>query len=281
MTPLRRKMIDDLQIRNYAPKTQASYIRAVERFAAHFGQSPEKLGLDHVREFLAFERAQLHATHGTLARYVSALRFLYKITLRRPWDIEHIPYPRHEKHLPVVLDRGEILELLAQVRNDKHRAVLTTCYAAGLRISEAVRLKVKDIDSTRMVIHVRVGKLLKDRVVPLSPALLDLLRRYWRDERPTSDWLFPGRYGDHLSIRVAQHAWLGVQRRCGCERRATVHGLRHAYASHLLDAGTNLRTIQLLLGHASINTTAIYTRVSMGQLLGTTSPFDGPQPPTA
>ncbi len=275
MTQLRRKMIEEFQIRCYAAGTQKNYLHCVSRFAQHFGRSPDLLGPDDVRAFLLHLVNEARVSYGMLRHYVSALRFLYKVTLQRPWDLEKIPCPRPEKHLPEIPTREEILHLLGCVRNLKHRAILMTCYAAGLRVSEAVRLKPKDIDSARMVLYVRQGKRRKDRMVPLSKTLLELLRTYFRAVRPR-DWLFPGRCGQHLSVRVAQHACKRAQRVSGLKRPMTVHTLRHGFATHLLEAGTNLRTLQLLLGHASLRTTAVYTHVSTRELSSVTSPLDLP-----
>lgn len=277
MTPLRRKMIEEFQIRHYAAGTQKSYLHCVSRFAQHFGRSPDQLGPEEVRAFLLHLVNEAKVSQGVLVNYVSALRFLYKITLQRPWDLQTIPYPRPEKHLPEIPTREEILHLLGYVRNLKHRAILMTCYAAGLRVSEAVRLKPTDIDSSRMVLYVRQGKRRKDRVVPLSKTLLERLRVYYRAVRP-QNWLFPGRYGQHLSTRVAQHALKRARRVSGMKRPMTVHTLRHGFATHLLEAGTNLRTLQLLLGHASLRTTSVYTHVSTRELASVTSPLDPPEP---
>ena len=277
MTPLRRRMIEEFQIRHFAPGTQKTYLHCVSRFAQHFGRSPDQLGLEDVRAFLLHLVNEAKVSYGVLCNHVSALRFLYKITLQRPWDLQMIPYPRPQKQLPEIPTRDEILSLLGCVRNLKHRAVLMTCYAAGLRVSEAVRLKPSDIDSPRMVIYVRQGKRRKDRVVPLSKTLLELLRSYYRAVRPR-DWLFPGRYGQHLSVRVAQHALGRARRVSGLKRPMTVHTLRHGFATHLLEAGTNLRTLQLLLGHASLRSTSVYTHVSTRDLAAVTSPLDSPDP---
>ena len=277
MTPLRRRMIEDFQIRHFAPGTQKNYLHCISQFAQHFGRSPDQLGPDEVRAFLLHLVKEAKVSYGMLCHYVSALRFLYKITLQRPWSLQTIPYPRPEKHLPEIPTREEILQLLGCVRNLKHRAILMTCYAAGLRVSEAVRLKPNDIDSARMVIYVRQGKRRKDRVVPLSKTLLELLRVYYRAVHPR-DWLFPGRYGQHLSVRVAQHAVKRARRVSGLKRPMTVHTLRHGFATHLLEAGTNLRTLQLLLGHSSLRTTSVYTHVSTRELSSVISPLDTPDP---
>jgi len=264
-------MVEDMKIRHFAPGTQYGYIRAVEKFAQHFGRSPERLGRDEVREFLVYLVSEMGVPYGTLSQYVCALRFLYRITLRKPWTAEDIPFPRRPKHLPSILTREEVLRFLSSISNIKHRAALTTCYAAGLRVSEAVRLKVEDVDSARMLIHVHEGKRSKDRMVPLSTKLLELYREYYRAVRPT-DWLFPGRYGKHLSTRVVSTVCLRVSRATGI--KTTVHGLRHAFATHLLENGTDLRTIQVVLGHASIRSTTIYAHVSTQLVAAVKSPFD-------
>jgi site-specific recombinase XerD len=279
MTPLRRKMIEELQIRHFALCTQKSYLSLVTRFARHYGRSPEQLGLKEVRAYLFYLVNEAKVSYDVLCGHVSALRFLYKVTLNRPWDLDRIPYPHREKHLPVAPTRDEILRFLGCIRNLKHRAALMTCYAAGLRVSEAVRLKISDIDSTQMILHVRQGKGRKDRIVPLSKTLLEFLRVYWKALRPR-DWLFPGRYGQPLHIRALQHACLRARRKSGLKQKVTVHSLRHSFATHLLDHGTNLRTIQLLLGHSSLRSTAIYTHVSTKELLSVSSPLDSTDSPS-
>jgi integrase/recombinase XerD len=279
MTPLRRKMIEELQIRHFAPSTQKNYLSLVAQFARHYGRSPEQLGLKEVRAYLCYLVNDAKVSYNVLCGHVSALRFLYKVTLNRPWDLYRIPYPHREKHLPVAPTREEILRFLGCIRNLKHRAGLMTCYAAGLRVSEAVRLKISDIDSTQMILHVRQGKGRKDRIVPLSKTLLEFLRVYWKALRPR-DWLFPGRYGQPLHIRALQHACLRARRKSGLKQKVTVHSLRHSFATHLLDHGTNLRTIQLLLGHSSLRSTAIYTHVSTKELLSVSSPLDSTDSPS-
>ena len=278
MTPLRRRMVEDMKLRRFAGSTQYNYIKCVERFAEHFGRSPETMGLEDVRTFLVYLVSEANVSYGVLCHYVTALRFLYRITLKRPWGPEAIPFPRRETRLPSVLSREEVIRFLENVPNLKHRAVLTTCYAAGLRTSESVHLKISDIDSKRMMIHVRQGKRNKDRMVPLSKTLLELLRTYCRAVRP-KDWLFPGRYGKHLSTRAVQHASLRARRAAGIKTKFTTHGLRHSFATHLLDNGTNLRTIQLILGHASIRSTAVYTHVSTREIAAVQSPLDATDPP--
>jgi site-specific recombinase XerD len=273
MTPLRKRMIEDLQVRKYARSTQCNYIRCVSQYADFFHRSPERLGQEDVRTFLVYLATEGKASFGVVRYHVSALRFLYHVTLGQVWAVDGIPYPKREKTLPTIPSREEVIRFLKGVPNLKHRAALMTCYAGGLRLSEVVALKIADVDSRRMVIHVHRGKGAKDRIVPLSTTLLEMLRVYYKAVRP-QDWLFPGRYGHHLSSRVIDHACLRVRRKLGIKTKLTVHTLRHAFATHLLDAGTNLRTIQMILGHSSIQSTAVYTHVSTKTLEGVTSPLD-------
>lgn len=275
MTPLRRRMIEDLRIRNFSPNTIAGYIGYVARFARHFGRSPTELGPEHVRGYLVHLRDHLRAGVGTMTQAVSALRFLYRVTLKRDWAIPAIPYPKKERKLPAVLTREEVLEFLGSFGNLKHRAILTTAYASGLRVSEATHLKVTDIDSARMVIHVRQGKGRKDRLVPLSTTLLALLREYWQRARPRS-WLFPGGKGNDAPItgRSVARTCAKARAALGWTKHVRPHTLRHSFATHLLDAGTNVRIIQVLLGHRSLSSTATYTHLSTASLQGTKSPLD-------
>ena len=275
MTPLRRRMLEDLRIRNFSPHTQKAYIRYVARFARHFGCPPDQLGPEHIRTFQV-HLADAGASFSTLTQVASALRFLYRVTLEKDWVVERIPYPKPESHLPVVLSREDVIKFLSSPRNIKHRAILTTCYAAGLRVSEVTHLRVSDIDSKRMVIRIHQGKGKKDRMVPLSPMLLELLREYWRVARPR-DWLFPGKkQSQPITRRSVQRVCERARKAAGLDDRVTAHTLRHSFATHLLEAGTNVRTIQLLLGHASLTTTATYTQVATGDVLSTTSPLDLP-----
>jgi integrase/recombinase XerD len=282
MTPLRRRMIEDLRIRNFSPNTIAGYIGYVARFARHFNRSPADLGPEHVRGFLVHLRDQQHAGMGTMAQSVSALRFLYRVTLKRDWAIPEIPYPKKERRLPVVLTRGEVLEFLGSLGNPKHRAILTTAYASGLRVSEVTHLQVTDIDSARMVIHVRQGKGHKDRLVPLSSILLELLRAYWKIARPRT-WLFPGGKGGDAPItpRSVGRVCAKARAALGWTKHVRPHTLRHSFATHLLEAGTDIRTIQVLLGHRALSSTATYTHLSTASLQGTKSPLDLLPPTTA
>jgi integrase/recombinase XerD len=275
MSPLRRRMIEDMQIRNLTPHTQRAYVEHIVRFARHFRKSPEHLGPAEIRTYqlyLAHDR-RLAASSITVA--VSAMRFFYTVTLKRPWVVEDdIPTGRQAKKLPVVMSKDEVAHFLGAVDNLKHRVILTVCYATGLRISEAVRLTPAAIDSRRMVIRVEQGKGRKDRYVMLPPKLLDMLRDYWQRTRP-GVWLFPGDPpGKPISPLTIDHICRQVRQRCGIGKPVTPHSLRHAFAVHLLEAGTDLRTIQLLLGHRSLSTTAQYLRIATSKVCATASPLE-------
>ena len=258
MTPLRQRMIEDMQVRNLAPHTQATYILHVSLFARHFRKSPELLGPEEIRDYQLFLTNQRKLAPSSIVVTTAALRFLYNVTLRKGWDLEaSIPAPKQPKTLPIVLSRAEVIHFLGCVDDIKHRAILTTCYAAGLRISEAVRLKTSSLDKRRMVIRVAQGKGRKDRYVMLSPKLLDTLRDYWWIVRP-KEWLFPGYFGRPITRHAVAHACRTARLRAGIAKPISPHSLRHAFAVHLLEAGTDLRTIQLLLGHRNLSTTARY-----------------------
>jgi integrase/recombinase XerD len=273
MTPLRQRMLEDLQVRNFSPTTQRSYIYAVAQFARHFGKSPELLGPEDIR---AYQRHLLskQVAWSTFNVSVCALRFLYRVTLGKDWVVQHIPYPRQPRKLPTILSLAEVQQFLEAIPNLKHRAALMTAYAAGLRVSEVVALKLTDIDSQRMVIRVEQGKGCKDRYVMLSPRLLTLLRAYWKVVRPKA-WLFPGCPPDHhLSVRTLQAACHHAWQNSGLAKPVTTHSLRHCFATHLLEKGTDLRNIQLLLGHRGLSTTARYLNVATSSVCSTSSPFD-------
>lgn len=218
MTPLRRRMIEDMRLRNFSPHTQQAYVRYVARFARHYGRSPARLGPKEIREFQLHLLRNENAKPHTLVQFVSALKFLYRVTLRRPWVVERIAVPKREKRLPTVLSREETLRILESPSNLKHRAILATIYSAGLRISELIHLQVCDIDSERMVIHIRQAKGRKDRFVPLAANLLDLLRQYWLAVRPRT-WLFPGDDIDRpISRRSVQRIVTKACQRAGVNR---------------------------------------------------------------
>jgi integrase/recombinase XerD len=281
MTPLRQRMTEDMQVRNLAEHTQRAYLQQVSLFARHFGKSPEVLGPAEIRTYqLYLTQRRLSASSISVA--VAAIRFLYKVTLGREWSVDEIiPTCRRPQKLPVVLSPDEVARFLDAVDSRKHRAILILCYAAGLRISEAVRLTPAAIDSRRMVIRVEEGKGRKDRYVMLSPRLLEVLRAYWRGAHPKT-LLFPGDIpGQPISTFAVQHACKKAQRRAGIAKTVTPHCLRHAFAVHLLEAGTDLRTIQLLLGHRNLSTTARYLRLATNKVCATASPLDALQSPTS
>lgn len=274
MTELRLRMSQDLKIRNYSPATIQQYLTAVAAFARHFGRSPDLLGPEEVRTYQVHlvEERKLSAT--VLRQSVCALRFLYRHTLRAPFPIEYIPYPRMAKKLPVVLSREEVARLLAETVNVKHEALLATTYAVGLRVSEVAKLKIVDIDSDRGMIHIRCGKGLKDRYVPLSPVLLEKLRTYWKHYRP-QDWLFPGQDRSRpISPLTIAAVMRQACQRAGIRKNATTHSLRHSCATHWLENGVDVRVIQKLLGHAKLESTTIYTHVATTTLQGVQSPLD-------
>jgi len=274
MTPLRQRMLEDMGIRNLAENTQLSYLQQVSAFANHFHRSPEILGPEQVRAYQVYLVEDRKLAASSICIAVSALRFLYKVTLKQPWAPDDIPMPKKPFRLPVVLSPEEVLHFLSCVDSLKHRTLLTVLYAAGLRVSEAAHLKVPDIDSQRMVLRVEQGKGNKDRYVMLSPRLLQALRAYWAVGRP-APWLFPGdRPGRPISRNAVEQACQKAHRACGIAKPITPHSLRHAFATHLLESGTDLRRIQLLLGHRSLATTSRYLKIATSTVCATTSPLD-------
>ena len=276
MTPLRRRMTEDMLIRNLSPCTQQSYLDQVTRFANHFQQSPERLGPEQIRDYQLFLAAEKRLAPSSIGIAVSALRFLYGVTLGRDWDIREIlPAPKQPSTLPVVPSPEEAVRFLDAVTPSANRAVLTACYAAGLRVSEAVSLRPRDIDSARMVIRVEQGKGAKDRYTMLSQRLLEILRDYWRRTRPEGEWLFPGLLpGSHLNRHTVARACRKARERAGIDKHLTPHSLRHGFAIHLLENGVDVRTIQMLLGHRSLATTARYLPVARSRVCSATSPLD-------
>lgn len=262
MTQLRQRMTEDLTIRNYSPRTIKVYLDRLAQFAQHFGQSPDRLGPAHIREFQVFLVETKKASWTKFNQTVCALRFFYRVSLGKTWMIEHIPFPKQPKRLPVVLSQEEVQRLFEAVSNLKHRTILMTLYATGLRIAEALALQLGDIDSARMLLRVRQGKGGKDRYVPLSETLLNQLRRYWRYYRPGC-WLFPSTDPRRaLTASTVQRVCAKAAAKAGLNKRVTPHTLRHSFATHHLEAGTNLKTIQVLLGHRNLNTTSIYLHVA-------------------
>ena len=274
MTPLRQRMIEDMRVRNLSPNTQRLYVDRVAKFAKYFGKSPELLGPEDIRTYQVYLMNQKRASTSMLQQTVCALRFLYRSTLGKEWTLQYIPFPKQEKKLPVVLSQDEISRFFESVPNLKHRAFLMTAYATGLRVSEVASLRVADIDSQRMMIRIEQGKGWKDRYVMLSPNLLEVLRGYWKVVRP-KDWLFPGRPPIRPITRECIHqVCVKAAAAAGLTKRVSVRALRHAFATHLLESGTNIRVIQILLGHRSLRTTARYTHVSAATICSTCSPLD-------
>jgi site-specific recombinase XerD len=281
-------MLEDMQIRNLAPNTQKSYVQHVSLFARHFHRSPEGLGPREIRAYQVYLTNEKQLAPASIGVATAALRFLYTVTLKKRWDVEAVlPTPQQPKTLPVILSPEEVRHFLSCVPRRKGRTVLTACYAAGLRVSEAIALKPTDVDSQRMTLLVRQGKGLKDRYVMLSERLLELLRDWYRAARP-EQWLFPGAVpGSHISREGVWEACRAGVQRSGLTKPVTPHLLRHAFAVHLLEQGTDLRTIQLLMGHRSLATTARYLRMAVSRVCATRSPLDllphppPPEPPKA
>jgi integrase/recombinase XerD len=275
MTPLRQRMTEDMQVRNLALNTQTCYVQQVSLFARHFDKSPEELGPEDIRAYQVYLTNERKLAPGSVLIAVAALRFLYKVSLKKDWSFEDvIPAPKKPQKLPVVLSPEEVLRFLSCVGSTKHRAILTTCYAAGLRISETISLKPTDIDSQRMVIRVDQGKGQKDRYVMLSPRLLETLRSYFRAVRPNG-WLFEGDVrGQPINRSSVELACQKARQLSGIRKPITPHSLRHGFAVHLLESGTDVRTIQLLLGHRSLATTARYLRIATSKVCSTFSPLD-------
>jgi site-specific recombinase XerD len=267
-------MLDELQRRNYAQSTVTAYISALREFAGYFKRPPDQLGPEQIREFQLHLIRDRKLAVNTVKQRMAAVQFFFLKTLKRAYLQEEFPYPKTPSKLPAVLSQEEVTRLIDSAANLTHRAMLMTLYSTGLRRAELVRLKVTDIDSQRMVIHVRQGKGSKDRDVPLSPKLLDTLREYWRRTRPQT-YLFPGQSGDApLTTKAVWHACHNAVDRAGIQKKISPHSLRHSYATHLLESGADLRTIQLLLGHADIKHTIVYLHLSQRHLHAAANPLD-------
>jgi integrase/recombinase XerD len=274
MSSLRQRMQDDLRLRNYSAATERIYLYHVDKFVHHFHSSPAVLGPEDIREYLLYLINERECSWSWSRQAVAALRFLYGVTLRRPHVVPTIPYPRREVHLPVVLTPLEVERLLSAVRCLKHKVILMTIYSAGLRLSEALNLTVADIDSGRMLIHVRQGKGKRDRILPLSPVLLHTIRQYQRVS-DIGPWLFPGKSRLRpIRIGTVQGMIQRARTRAHLNKPATARTLRHSFATHLLESGTDIRVIQRLLGHATLASTEIYTHVSNLHLAAVRSPLD-------
>ncbi len=273
MTSLRQRMLHDLRIRGRSENTQKAYILQIKKFAEHFKQSPEKLGLDEIRAYQIYLIEQRRASRSQLVQFVAAARFLYTVTLNLDWKLTRIPYPKKAKRLPDVLSEEEVKRLIDVVGNPKHRAILTTLYAVGLRVSEACQLRVCDVSSSRMLMRVEQGKGAKDRYVPICQSLLHELRAYWKKCRP-AHYMFPGRGGRAISSRHIYRVCRDAGEAAGIRQRVHPHLLRHSFATHLLDRGANILQIQAILGHTSLKTTATYIHLSQKCLQSTCNPLD-------
>jgi site-specific recombinase XerD len=273
MTTLQR-MTEDMQLRNFSPRTIEVYVYHVGKFADFFSASPEQLGPEQVRQYQLHLVNQKKASWSAFNQAVCALRFLYRHTLPRPWHVEMIPFGKKPKKLPVVLANKEVQQLLACVKSIKSRTVLATLYAAGLRLEEGLHLTINDIDSARMTLTVARGKGNKQRLVPLSPRLLETLREYWKQLQPPT-WLFPGKTGERpMCSTIVQKACKQAAIQAGLKKAVTPHTLRHSYATGLMEAGVDLLTIGQLLGHRSFSSTLIYLHVRRPHLISTPSPLD-------
>jgi site-specific recombinase XerD len=273
MSPLRRRMIEDMTIRKFAPKTQHDYVQRVKNFTAFLGRSPDTASFEDVRRY------QLHLAESgvgvpTLNQTVATLRFFFRVTLKRHAIVEHTHFIREPRKLPVVLSPEEVARLLNAAPGLKYKAALSVAYGAGLRVAEVVSLKVCDIDSRRMIIRVEQGKGRKDRNVMLAASLLELLRAWWRAARPQG-WLFPGRDRvQPITTRQLNRACHAAAQMAEIDKRVSLHTLRHSFATHLLEQNVDVRVIQVLLGHAKLDTTALYTRVATKTIQQVMSPLE-------
>jgi len=274
MKELRERLVVDLQLSGIKPNTQKNYLREVDNLIKYFNRSPEELTEADLKEYLLHLMEDRHLSEGSFRFYVAALKFLYRTTLKREWLVEKIKHPRAKRKLPVVLDLSEVESIFAVTTNLKHKAILMITYSSGLRASETARLKITDIDSKRMMVRITQGKGGKDRYSILAQRTLEHLREYWRHYHPR-EWLFNGmKENDHIAISSVQQIFQQAKRRAGITKPASVHTLRHSFATHLIEAGTSLHHVQLLLGHRSPTTTTVYLHVSRLNLAQVTSPLD-------
>ena len=283
MTPLRQRMTEDMQLRNLSTETQRAYLHYIAGLARFYQTSPDQLSLEEIREYQLYLINERRYAPETVNAFVSAAKFLYNVTLDTPWPENALPRCRVPRTLPVVLSANEVDEFFQHVCTIRYRAALMTAYGAGLRVSEVVNLQLRDIDAKRMLLRVRQGKGKKDRYAMLSPRLLVMLRCWWRSRHPAGrphhaspeDWLFPGfRKGRHMNVESLQTACREAARAAGISKRVQVHTLRHSFATHMLENGTDIRFIQALLGHSRIDTTARYAAVSPNAMAAVRSPLD-------
>jgi integrase/recombinase XerD len=277
VTRLRKLMLEELQRRNFSSETIRGYLGTVERFAKYFGKTPDRLGPDHIREWQAHLLHERKLAVGTVVNHVAALRFFFRRVLKRRLPMDSIPYPKYTHHrTPRVLSPDEVARLIEAAGTLQARVILMALYSTGLRRSELVRLRVEDVDSERMVLHICQGKGGKDRDVPLCPRLLETLREYWRWKKPKT-WLFPGQpraQGKHLTDKMVWHVCHDAAQHAGIRKRVSPHMLRHSFATHLLEDGADLATIQVLLGHADLEATSIYLHLSRRHLEKTVNPLE-------
>ena len=278
MTGLRKRMLEELQRRNYSPTTIRCYVRVVEDFARYFGKRPDHLTREHMREYHLHLIQKRKLTPKTVGLHIAALRFFFVKTLRRPYVQVDLPYPRMPERLPTVLSQEEVARLIDSAKNLLNYTMLMTLYATGMRRAELIRLKVEDIDSQRMIVHIRQGKRNRDRDVPLTPKLLQTLREYWRWMKPKT-YLFPGMVDNWRADKpmTSKCVWMAVRdaaERAGIGKRVSPHTLRHCFATHLLENGTDLCTIQMLLGHVDLESTAVYLHVSRRHLQAVVNPAE-------
>ena len=269
MTPLRQRMIEDIQLRGLSPKTQRAYVRAVRQLAEYYHRSPDQIGEEELRAYFLYLKNEKHLSRSSCTVALCGLKFFYEYTLKRRWPVFQLIRPKKEKKLPVVLSTEEVWQILSCLRRPHYRVCLSTIYACGLRISEGAGLQVRDIDSARMQVHVHLGKGNKDRYVPLPAQTVEQLRRFWVTHRHPV-WLFPARTRGGVQFEATtamssegvSEAFKAALAESGINKAATVHTLRHSWATHLLEAGVHLRLIQLWLGHSSPKTTAMYTHLT-------------------
>jgi len=275
MGKIKELMIRDMELRGLTSRTKLDYLDCATRFVKYYMKPPDKLSLSDIKNYLYHLKDEKHVSGGAINKYISALRFLFKITLMKDWDTSQLPYFKKKRHLPVVLNKEEIPLLYNAPQNIKHKVIILTLYATGIRATELTHLKVSDIDSKRMVVRIEQGKGNKDRYTILSRKLLIKLREYWMSAKPRSEiWLFPGYKESPITRSLIGKVILDARRKSGIKKKVTAHTLRHTFATHLLEAGVDVRRIQILLGHRSLRTTAMYLHVASTILNKTKSPLD-------